>query len=594
MIAPETPIDEGGRLEALRTLALLDTPPEPRFDRLTRLACCVTKTPIALISFVDADRQWFMSKQGLDTREMPREISFCGHAILQEEPLIVADVREDPRFSDNPLVLAAPFARFYAGQPIHAPGGARIGTLCVLDTQPRTLSAQEIGALADLAALVDAELLDVRFDIATRAVGVGVHERRAKDRDMWWSESMWAILGQERHTFPSNADAWLAVIHPEDQDHVRAIGGAWGKSQTSLGVQYRIIRPDGAIRYLQSIGAAIEKKDGSLDRIAGITLDVTERVAMEQLEHGKQKKLQESAHQAGMAEVATGVLHSVGNVVNSLGVGNTTMRRDIKALRIDRLEHAATLVHAHRATLACFLTNDERGRHLPDYLLALSAHMSSRVQAVQAELDTADALLEHLRDIVSAQRAHANLGGMREPVDPKELTEAALSLQAPEASHIEVLRCYEPVPLVTTDRHKLMLILVNLLNNARDAVLASSTQPRRIVVKIAREMDHVLITIEDSGVGIPQEVLSQLWRFGFTTKPDGQGFDLHNSANAAREIGATISAHSDGADKGARFTVSLPILNGDYTQRVGSQEPVVELIRDQPKMESNGLRFFQR
>jgi signal transduction histidine kinase len=122
-----------------------------------------------------------------------------------------------------------------------------------------------------------------------------------------------------------------------------------------------------------------------------------------------------------------------------------------------------------------------------------------------------------------------------------------------------VVRLYEDVPLVTTDRHKLLQILVNFLSNARDAIQVSATHPGRIVVRLGRDGDHALFSVEDSGVGMSEEVLSHLWRFGFTTKPKGHGFRLHNSANAARAIGATIAAQSDGQDKGSRFMLRLPV-----------------------------------
>lgn len=559
MLAPPTPADEESRLQALHSLGLLDTPPDPRFDRITRLACSVAKVPMALICLVDAHRQWFKSRQGLDTIETSRAISFCGHAILGEEPLIVHDTREDARFADNPLAVGSPFLRSYAGYPIHGPGGARVGTLCVMDTQPRHLSSQELVGLADLAALVDSEMLAGKFNIATRAVGIGVHERHGGNRDMWWSDAMWDILGQDPRKFRPSADNWLALVHPEDREHVRNNGGAWGKPRTSRTLQYRIIRPDGTIRYLQSIASPTEKNDPSDDCIAGITLDVTEQVSAEQRAYAIQQRLRESSHQAGMAEIATGVLHSVGNVVNSLGIANATIRRDLKALRLDQLEHAAMLIHENRAALDTFLTDDARGQHLPDYLPALSAQLSSNVRAAEAELDRIDTLLEHLRDIVSAQQVRAHVRGEREPVDLGELLDATLVAQALEQPHIQVLRSYDDLPLVTTERHKLMLILANLLNNARDAVLASSAQPGRIVVRLGREEDLAVISIEDSGIGISPDELPRIWRFGFTNKPNGQGFNLHNSANAAREIGAKIAAHSEGPHKGSRFTVRLPI-----------------------------------
>jgi signal transduction histidine kinase len=164
-----------------------------------------------------------------------------------------------------------------------------------------------------------------------------------------------------------------------------------------------------------------------------------------------------------------------------------------------------------------------------------------------------------LRNIVIAQQTRALVSVHREPVDLKELLDATLRAQALELSHIQVLRSYEELPLVTTDRHKLLMILVNLLSNARDAVLASVTQPGRIHVRLMRDGDHALISVEDSGIGMSDDVLARLWRLGFTTKPQGQGFDLHNSANAAREIGATIAAHSDGPNLGSRFNIRLPI-----------------------------------
>ncbi|WP_162527306.1 GAF domain-containing protein [Sphingomonas solaris] len=151
------PADEAARLGALHALGLLDTPPEERFDRLTRLAAALFRVPVAVISLVDADRQWFKSTTGTDLCETPRESSFCAHAVAARAMLVVPDTFADTRFRDNPLVTADPRIRFYAGAPIHAPDGQPIGTLCILDTRPRDLSEAERGQLSDLAATVEAE-----------------------------------------------------------------------------------------------------------------------------------------------------------------------------------------------------------------------------------------------------------------------------------------------------------------------------------------------------------------------------------------------------------------------------------------------------
>lgn len=160
MLTPPTPSDETRRLETLRGLKLLDTLPEERFDRVTRLAKQVFDTPIALVSLVDADRQWFKSAQGLDVPETPRNISFCGHAILDDQIMIVNDATADERFCDNPLVCDNPNIRFYAGYPLSAPDGSRIGTLCVIDRVPKQITVEQAKLLRELGRMVEEELVD--------------------------------------------------------------------------------------------------------------------------------------------------------------------------------------------------------------------------------------------------------------------------------------------------------------------------------------------------------------------------------------------------------------------------------------------------
>jgi len=159
MLKPPTPVDELLRLETLRKLQILDTDPEERFDRVTRLARRIFDTPIALVSLVDSDRQWFKSRQGLDATETPRDISFCGHAILEDEPMVVSDAAADERFEDNPLVTGDPNIRFYAGYPLSAPDGSKVGTLCIIDREPRDMSADDIGLLAELGQMVEEEFV---------------------------------------------------------------------------------------------------------------------------------------------------------------------------------------------------------------------------------------------------------------------------------------------------------------------------------------------------------------------------------------------------------------------------------------------------
>jgi GAF domain-containing protein len=159
MQAPAVPADEGERLGELRSLGLLDTPPDPRFDRITRIASRLFDVPAALVTLVDADRQWFKSACGVSASQTGRDVSFCGHAILQDEPFIVEDTLFDPRFFDNPLVLGPPHVRFYAGQPLRGPAGHKVGTLCIVSNQARSMLDDDVQMLKDLAGWVEDEIL---------------------------------------------------------------------------------------------------------------------------------------------------------------------------------------------------------------------------------------------------------------------------------------------------------------------------------------------------------------------------------------------------------------------------------------------------
>ncbi|NKF49559.1 sensor domain-containing diguanylate cyclase [Shewanella sp. WXL01] len=162
MLAAPIPENEQDRVETLRSLNVLDTAAEERFDRITRLAQRLFNVEICLVSLVDSERQWFKSAKGLDACETSRDISFCGHAIVQEHVFTVEDASIDPRFSDNPLVQQAPFIRFYAGYPLKMPNGVRVGTLCIIDSTARQFSDEDKLALEDLGKLVEDELISVQ------------------------------------------------------------------------------------------------------------------------------------------------------------------------------------------------------------------------------------------------------------------------------------------------------------------------------------------------------------------------------------------------------------------------------------------------
>lgn len=176
MIAPEIPDNEPQRIEELNALNILNTPPEERFDRFTRLAKRIFNVSASLVSMVDSDRQWFKSNEGMPTAETPRDISFCGHAILGGEIFVINNALQDERFFDNPLVINEPGVRFYAGCPLVTPNGAKVGSFCIVDNKPRVLDAEDAAVLRDLASLVESEL--VAFQFATSDELTQISNRR--------------------------------------------------------------------------------------------------------------------------------------------------------------------------------------------------------------------------------------------------------------------------------------------------------------------------------------------------------------------------------------------------------------------------------
>lgn len=273
-------------------------------------------------------------------------------------------------------------------------------------------------------------------------------------------------------------------------------------------------------------------------------------------------KLLSVSRQAGMAEVATGVLHNVGNVLNSVNVSATLVWEMIGKSRIANVEKAAALLKKHHRDLAHYITADPKGKLLPDFLEQLAGHLRSE-QAVQIkEMESLRKHLEHIKNIVAMQQRYAKVSGIFETVEVASLVEDALELNAEAfVRHgITVVRQFAEVPGVTVDRHKVLQILVNLLRNAKYALDSGKASERRLTIRIGLgEPGRVRIEVKDNGIGISPRNLQRIFMHGFTTKKDGHGFGLHSGALAAKEMGGSLLAHSEGLDSGATFTLELPV-----------------------------------
>jgi signal transduction histidine kinase len=434
--------------------------------------------------------------------------------------------------------------------------------------------ARALGTMLDITESyqrqADLEALSIRFGIAMRAANAGLWEHRVQTGEIWWNETMYVIYGCSAGTFRPTLQAATAMIHPDDLGAAQAAWDDALRGSNQLHVQFRIVRPDGSIAHLDALATVVTGPDGSDPRLVGISLDISERVAGEQRERRLQKQLREASHQSGMTEVATGVLHNVGNVLNSLGVASATAQMRLKAWQVHRVGMVAAMLDENRGTLAEFLTNDDRGRRVPEYLTSLAARLESDAEATRQDFDAISGHVQYLCQIIQAQQSFARVGGAHDEVDVSELIETALTLKGQDLNGVAITRDIGDVPIVRTDRYKLLQIIVNFIANAHDAVIENGSTEPRIAIRVRTVLDRLEIAVEDSGIGIAPELLARVWEFGFTTKTHGHGFGLHSAAVAAQQLGGSISAESGGVGQGARFLVTIPINSAALTDRVAA------------------------
>lgn len=269
----------------------------------------------------------------------------------------------------------------------------------------------------------------------------------------------------------------------------------------------------------------------------------------------------ELARQAGMAELATNVLHNVGNVLNSLNTSSTILGERLTALRVEPLLKLASVLEERRADLAAFVSADERGRRLPDYLDKLGRHLSEQRNAMLEMTADLHRHVEHIRMTVELQQNYAISSSLVEAISLEELIDDALRISAAALGRhgISIERKSVPLPRLVLDKHKLLQIILNLVSNAKYALNEKPAGQRRLAVQVDRPSeDRIRLRVIDNGMGISPELLTKIFQHGFTTRKEGHGFGLHSCAIAAHALGGSLTAHSDGAGKGATFTLELP------------------------------------
>jgi len=262
-----------------------------------------------------------------------------------------------------------------------------------------------------------------------------------------------------------------------------------------------------------------------------------------------------------MAEVATGVLHNAGNVLNSVSVTAELVHKRVRNSKVSYLSDVVQLLQDNAQELGSFMTVEERGRKIPAFLANLSSELIDEQQRCLESLEALTRHVQHVAEIIQLQQSHGKAKGLIEPTSVASLVEDALQINAEALARngIEVTRDIANLPTLLLDRHKLLQIITNLISNATHALETSRQEDKIITIKVKEaETGRLQIEVSDKGVGIPPENLTRIFEHGFTTREKGHGFGLHSTALSANELNGSIVARSDGPGKGAAFTIELP------------------------------------
>lgn len=298
------------------------------------------------------------------------------------------------------------------------------------------------------------------------------------------------------------------------------------------------------------------------NQVSALQHEIAERERAERQLEIAHRELLEASRRAGMAEVATGVLHNVGNVLNSVNVSTILLRDTARKSEVATVNKLAILLDEHKSDLGAFLTTDPRGRQVPGFLTSLAGQLTVEQSNMLSELELLAKNIEHIKNIVAMQQNYASVAGFVERVELGGLVKDALEINAAALVRhgVQATHHFESAPPLFLDKHKVLQVLVNLIQNAKYAMEETGQREKLLTLSIrVNEGRSVAIIVQDNGVGIASENMTRIFGHGFTTRKFGHGFGLHSSALAAREMGGELKAHSEGLGKGATFTLELPL-----------------------------------
>ena len=573
---------------------------EPPFAGLAQLAARGCQTPFAAIVLADHGAAWCTADKPLAAADVPRHDPFSAYTLLGPQLFEVADATRDERFRHTECVIGMLAVRSYAGCALRTASGTVLGTLAVYGTTARLLSPEQRAALILLAeqCVAQAELRAHLAALTILSVAQPANPPPASegiDRANWVTapdnlpnaETMFRNTFDQAPIGIAHADrrgkilrcnrafctmlrfdpadlknkTMGEVTHTEDVARVAAqLKSLWNGDVESVDLEKRYLRKDGTFLWVRMTTALVREGDAKPEYSVEYLRDISARKeSAEELER-VHKLLLTASRQAGMAEVATNVLHNVGNILNSVNISTSLVVERVKQSKAPGVCRVAALLLEKGQQAGEFLASDERGKRIPEYLATLGEQLMTDQQMALQELAGLRENLEHIKETVAMQQSYAKLCGVTETIAVVDLVEDSLRLNAGAfVRHgVTLRREFSDVPPITVDKHKVLQILVNLVRNAKYACDESGKTEKLITLRIDTSANGVRISVIDNGVGILAENMNRLFTHGFTTRQSGHGFGLHSGALAAQQLGGSLRAESEGLGCGAAFILELP------------------------------------
>ena len=400
-----------------------------------------------------------------------------------------------------------------------------------------------------------------RFELMVTATTNVIWDWDLATSAVWWNDNFRLVFGYPTEEIGDTADSWTSRIHPDDLPRILdSIHKVIDHDGTLWFDEYRFRRHDGTYAVVLDRGYVSRDSAGKATSMIGAMQDVSRhKKALDDLEK-LHRQLLDASRRGGMAEIASNVLHNVGNVLNSANVSATLVSDRIRRSKATNLAKVVSLLQEHEADLGTFITSDARGKHLPTYLAELSTQVQIEQQDALKEIEALRQNIDHIKEIVTMQQSYATMSGVKEVLNPVDLIEDSLRMNAGALTRhgVTVERDFAPVPEINVDKHRVLQILVNLVRNAKYACDESDRENKVLTLRLRSTANRLKIIVCDNGVGIPPENLTRIFNHGFTTRPNGHGFGLHSGALAAQELGGSLIAESAGVGQGATFTLELP------------------------------------